>query len=226
MAAKRIQNLFQVDHRTQIKKEEANWITSYADMITILLCFFMLFFNVSRLDPTVIGAIKKDLKKSFSLKLDKLEQHAVPSKERFKSIESYISKDSKFSSELQMRMDLDEMVITFANDKYFESGSTILLPGMRKIVNKVARIIKRQGGSFQILVEGHSDSAPLLGSLRLRYKSNWVLSGIRAARIVNIFLAKRIKKERLSAIGYADSRPLVKEKKYEWKLAQTKSFNQ
>lgn len=57
----------------------------------------------------------------------------------------------------------------------------------------------------QIVIEGHTDSVPIRS---YRYPSNWELSGARAGSVVRYLEANGVSSQRLSAVGYADTRPL------------------
>ncbi len=60
---------------------------------------------------------------------------------------------------------------------------------------------------FNIVIEGHTDDVPLAGGGTI--KNNWELSSIRACRVLEYFLGQGFKKEKMTAIGYGDARPLV-----------------
>lgn len=57
-----------------------------------------------------------------------------------------------------------------------------------------------------IAVHGHTDAVPIHS---VRYPSNWELSGARAGSVVRYFEANGIDKQRLRAVGFADTRPLA-----------------
>ena len=58
-----------------------------------------------------------------------------------------------------------------------------------------------------IRIEGHTDNIPIHNK---KYQSNWELSTARAVAVVKYLIAEsRIAPERLSAVGYGDSRPRV-----------------
>jgi len=208
----RIKNTFEVDPNTRIRAEEASWVTSYADMVTILLCFFMLFFKLSKMDPSVVKIIKSELQATFKKEEVSTMSPAELRKRAFKKLYQNLSVLKKVDKNIKLNLYREEMVITFGNDKYFESGSEKVVPEMKHVVMKIADILKTKGKEFDIAVEGHSDSAPLAGVLRKRWGSNWTLSSARSAKIVEVFLDKGISPERLSAVGYADSRPVIKDK--------------
>ena len=62
-----------------------------------------------------------------------------------------------------------------------------------------------------ISVQGHSDSRPISRRLQFRYPTNWELSASRAASAVRVLRDTGIAAERMQAVGYADTRPLVEE---------------
>jgi len=53
-------------------------------------------------------------------------------------------------------------------------------------------------------VEGHTDDLPIHTQ---RFPSNWELSAARAASVVRFFIQQGIPKERLQAVGLADTQP-------------------
>ena len=59
-----------------------------------------------------------------------------------------------------------------------------------------------------ILIEGHTDNAPLTGKLKERYTNNRTLSSIRASQVVNYLVDfLEVDENRLVAEGYADQWP-------------------
>lgn len=71
---------------------------------------------------------------------------------------------------------------------------------LRRIVNVLS------GTSHEITVEGHTDSVPVRRNVR--YPSNWELSSARAGSVVRYLQANGIARQRLKAVGYADTRPI------------------
>jgi chemotaxis protein MotB len=59
---------------------------------------------------------------------------------------------------------------------------------------------------FPITVEGHTDTTPINTAV---FPSNWELSGARAASVVKLFMSAGVDGRRLSAVGYADQRPVA-----------------
>lgn len=61
-------------------------------------------------------------------------------------------------------------------------------------------------GGHRIIVEGHTDNLPIQTE---RFPSNWELSASRASSVVRYLQLAGIESTRLSATGYADTRPLA-----------------
>jgi len=79
------------------------------------------------------------------------------------------------------------------------------LPSTLEILDRVAKALAETNG--QLMVSGHTDDVPISTG---RYRSNWDLSSARASSVVHYLLKnKLIAPGRISATGYADSRPLV-----------------
>ena len=97
------------------------------------------------------------------------------------------------------------MIVSLATDKViFKRGEADLSPATIKIIDRIADTLKSVPNRIQI--EGHTCDLPVAS----RYPSNWELSTARASTVVRYMIeVKKIPPERLSASGYADSKPLV-----------------
>ncbi|WP_341666564.1 OmpA/MotB family protein [Alcaligenes sp. SDU_A2] len=85
----------------------------------------------------------------------------------------------------------------------FSSGGADLgLEGLA-VLRKLVAVLNTS--PHQIVIEGHTDSVPIRS---YRYPSNWELSGARAGSVVRYLESNGVLSQRLSAVGYADTRPL------------------
>lgn len=108
------------------------------------------------------------------------------------------------SKSATFRIDERGLVVTIATDKVlFDNGSAELQPKGRQILDAVAPTLA--GLPNKISVDGHTNSIPIHTE---RYPSNWELSTDRATGVLR-YLSGRIPGERMSATGFADTRPLV-----------------
>ncbi|WP_127475470.1 flagellar motor protein MotB [Sulfurivermis fontis] len=98
-----------------------------------------------------------------------------------------------------------ELLISFRHEAAFESGSEVLLPRFRPVVDRIGRLIATTHGT--VIVAGHTDDRPISTA---RFRSNWDLSTARAVSVVHRLLEMHtVAAERLIAEGYGDARPLL-----------------
>lgn len=97
------------------------------------------------------------------------------------------------------------LVLTILNDSVlFEPGQAMLQPSGLAILNLVTTRLAALPND--IAVEGHTDSRPISTS---RYPSNWELSTSRATSVLRYMLLQGFDSARISAAGYADTRPVA-----------------
>jgi len=94
------------------------------------------------------------------------------------------------------------VVLTLPADALlFDAGSADIGDRGVEILQQVAEVLK--GTTNELLIEGHTDSRPLVGD------SNWDLSSQRAASVAEVLIAAGIDPERLVVEGFADTRPVA-----------------
>ncbi|HEY0837945.1 MAG TPA: OmpA family protein [Azospirillum sp.] len=86
----------------------------------------------------------------------------------------------------------------------FAAGQAELSRGGRAVLARLVPVLAAAPGD--IVVEGHTDSTPIASG---RFPSNWELSAARAAAVVRALSELGLPETRLSATGYADTRPLT-----------------
>lgn len=91
----------------------------------------------------------------------------------------------------------------FPDQILFESGSAVLKPSFRSILDQLAGPLAQLPN--QVEVQGHTDNIPISTGA---YPSNWELSAGRAGAVIRYLTSRGIPAGRLQAAGYADTRPL------------------
>lgn len=86
--------------------------------------------------------------------------------------------------------------------------SAWLNPKVTRLLEKIAKGLKLLDPGY-IEIGGHTDNAPLPENARKVYPNNWYLSQARAISVLEVFEAQGIKKDRMCAIAYADTRPVA-----------------
>lgn len=112
---------------------------------------------------------------------------------------------SGLSTAIGFRREARGLVVSIVSDSVlFDEGAADVQPGGVLILEVIADALASTPNA--IIVEGHTDSRPISTA---EFPSNWELSTARATSVLR-FLSERqdIDEGRLSAAGYADTRPL------------------
>jgi chemotaxis protein MotB len=109
-------------------------------------------------------------------------------------------------SQIQSTITQRGLVIRLLTDKVlFDSGQADLKPQSGPLLTQVAKLIDLAPG-HDVMVEGHTDSVPIHGSV---YPTNWELSTARASRVVRYLVEHGARSLRMGASGYAALHPIA-----------------
>ena len=176
-----------------------SWLMSYADLITLLMCFFIIFVSVS--EP------KKD---KFSLITDGLANKfgsvdmSTPLQGVYSALMGTIEKNQMFR-DVAVEKGERNIEMELASGVFFQRTTAEFDPAKLPVLKEMADAFKSGAYlDFRIIVEGHTSDMVINSS---SYPSNWELSTARASRIVRYFIEQGVEPRRLVAVGYGDSQP-------------------
>jgi chemotaxis protein MotB len=183
--------------------DDSNWLVSYADMMTLLCAFFIMLFSMAKLDAPKFEEVKKAMVEQFG------GQYQSPHENLGKYV-SQIIQEAGVAKETTVRVDPRGVSIAFESTLFFDTLSAEVKPEGQAVLGKVIAALearqKQDLVHYKIVVEGHTDSRPVVSGI---FPTNWELSSARASRVVRYFIEKGFEPEKLAAIGYADTRPAV-----------------
>lgn len=159
------------------------WVTAYADLMTELVCFFVILYALS-------ASLNKDVRGAAE-EADQMVQ--------------------KGEIKAEVKVDKDGLKISLMEQgevAFFGSGSADTTPGMEATMAKLAPVLKKLTKGHDIIVEGHSDNQRISNDY---FDSNWELSTARATSVVRLLIDKhQFPPDHMGAIGYGEFRPIVK----------------
>ena len=180
--------------------EAEAWMATYADAITLLMAFFVLFFSISKVDGGKFDSVAESLNGTMSSKertSDRIELE--------KDLADIVEEEG--AQEVVQIGKSGEGAITLELDSgaFFKPGGAELLdqaiPVLKSIYEEFASPIYKK---FNISIEGHTDDDPISS---FKFPSNWDLSTGRASTVVRFMITEGMKKNRLKATGYGDTQP-------------------
>lgn len=204
---------------------KATWLTTYSDMVTLLMCFFILLFSLSVLNTRKFLAAMASLQGAFGILDAKSSSGILPGGDGLtqggqEQLEALARETAlleqllqEFRQKLQQEgmgdkvaVELEErgIVFRFSDAVLFDVGSAEIRPDAQPVLVKIGEIIKSVPNLVR--VEGHTDNWPISTE---RFPSNWELSTGRAASVVR-FLIERcgVEPARLQAAGYGEYHPI------------------
>ena len=224
------------------KKEEPEkapnherWLLTYADMITLLLTFFIVLYALSMVDAKKMARLAESLRTAFnvskstgasqqliemngqviplpapSVVSDENSPASSPQQEKLKLSETEDSLNDYSSkqgllAELAVEMEEKGLVLRLSEAFLFESGRAEIKPTAIPKLVSIGKLLNKTTNYLR--VEGHTDNIPIHSG---QYRSNWQLSAERATRLTEALVEiAHVSAERFSAMGYGEHRPLA-----------------
>lgn len=207
----------------------AGWMNTYADMVTLLLCFFVLLFAFSTLDAKKFEALSAAMRQQFSVQeggpvsissqnidagqlLDGqgetrtvTDSTATEKSHQVLAMLQEAIKEMGMETEIKTWVDERGVTVSISEQLLFDEGSAKIHPEARRVLYKIGEILKRLPN--ELAVEGHTDPERPLNSI---YGDNWGLSSARAARVTS-YLNETVgvPEGRLRAIGLSSTSPRI-----------------
>ena len=201
------------------------WLVSYADFITLLFAFFVVMYSISSVNEGRFRTVSESIKAALhpivsppatptpfqvgNNKPSSIVPNVVPSRDMavrrlqqaLKTLQASVRPET-----VQVTEPGDNtIVLSLPELVFFESGAATLraeaLPFLQSLAEALIELDR------QIKVQGHTDNVPMRSA---QFPSNWELSAIRAVMVVRALgELYGVPSQNLSAVGYADSRPVT-----------------
>lgn len=201
------------------------WLVSYADFITLLFAFFVVLYATSTQNQEKQKNFESSIRSKMRISapgsggpagasfgmdpIDLFHKNNVGNGELQDYVEKLLQKtlteDERKLNVGGLRHDVSGVRISLAAASFFPSGSAKLRRPALGSLDKIAKFLK--GAPHKIVIEGHTDDLPLSSS---EFETNWELGSVRATSVVRYLIkVHQFDPKRLSAVSYADTRPLV-----------------
>lgn len=204
------------------ENQGSGWLTTFNDLITLLMVFFVLLFSMSNLDVGKIQTWQKSLQSAFGVlkegnmtSISLKQPYKIYDKDK-KVLEKKKLDDAVIIKKLIKALNAEAGIkaidtkkgtlITLENAALFRLGKAgVNNKEAFPVLDKISNLMKKIPN--HIRVEGHTDNLQIIYSEK--FPSNWELSVNRSVNVVKYFIEKgNISPSRLSAVGYGESKPI------------------
>ncbi len=210
------------------------WLMTYADLITLLLIFFVIMYAITaaRAQQVETMAVRLSAMATAGNAILDYQKQGTPQQQNeplyqridkalsalqaqqakeekalekiVKRLQEYIDRNG-LAAEVSVSLNRQGVVVSFQDVALFASGSDQLSPQARRLVDAMAEPML--GVPNEVRVEGFTDNQPIHTA---RYPSNWELSTARATSVLEELVhGVGFPPQRLSATGYGQYRPKV-----------------
>lgn len=213
------------DSFTSGEEDNGGWLITYADLVTLLLVFFVLLYSISSTEQKHFVAAVKSIKSQMeanSLFAEYMDMFDFPDygnekislEERIglqprqdyiiRDVNKYITRNNN-SDEIKSFVHMGKIVIRIDGSYVFHQGSAVLNKGFIPVLGSILNILD-QYPEYMMNIKGHTDDISISTE---RYPSNWELSSARATEVLKYLVKNGVDPQRLTATGYGATMPIV-----------------
>ena len=197
----------------------ANWMDTYGDMVTLLLCFFVMLYSMSSVDQNrwiaLVQALNPDAVVAVGTEQDVPPDGSTVTQEHvdqqmselYQSIENLIQQ-SNLAGRVSVGRGSGFVFISFDNTVFFDGNSYVLREDGQQVLDQVAEALIPAADSInEIRILGHT--AQEVPDQPNNVPADRFLASNRAT-VVTVYLQEKdiIDPARLVSVGYGEWRPV------------------
>ena len=206
-----------------IEEGAPDWVVTFGDLMSLLLCFFVLLLSFSETDRQKYRVMSGSMAEAFGVQKKQrvmempmgtkiiakdFNQDSVAMELRenlIKDIQHEVDTQLIGMKDLvQVQVEKDSVTIRLMGETTFDSGSAEIRSQMVPVLNTIGSLLNETQGD--IVISGHTDNVPISGGM---YPSNLVLSMARAASVAEFILQKTtVEPGRVATMGFGEYRPI------------------
>lgn len=204
------------------------WMTTFSDLMTLLLTFFILLFSMSSVSDSKFNQASASMTLAFTGQDGLLpkEKTVVPDNngekgdiegvettgeeippelvEMYEKMEQLLH-EQEMDTTIGIEVDSEGIYLDIKDSILFSSGSAEVRGSGKDTLNNLAELINQVDN--EVIIEGYTDDVPMSNE---QYESNWELSTSRAVSVLRYLSEeKAVDPARLSARGYGEHHPIV-----------------
>ena len=204
----------------KVKKGAPAWVTTFADFMSLLMCFFVMLLSMSEIDTEKFKAMIEGMTRGFDTKHADVSVKAVDSKTKSQNKARMSDREKTVSDAVKLQDLLKPMiqkgqvellvrdgliVIRVLQGGSFKSGSSKLKIAFKPIARKLKKILAEIEGT--VAISGHTDDRAVKSR---RFRDNFELSSSRAYSVLHELLkGGDVQPNRFVVNGYAETQPLA-----------------
>ncbi len=221
-----------MEKKTKPKKHEEHmgeaWLLPYADVLTLLLALFIVLYASSNIDKEKLQEIASGFRAGLTSGFggyngSKMLGEEEPPDEMtgaefgldlqletlYNDIQIYLQQNNLEES-IELSVTSESVMITLANDIWFDSGSAYVSDKMTDSAKALAGLLSKSqvenNNILYVAIIGHTDNIPINND---EFTSNWHLSVMRAVNFMHDMIEySNLNPKYFNARGYGEYEPI------------------
>jgi chemotaxis protein MotB len=207
-------------------KGAPKWVTTFGDLMSLLLCFFVLLLSFSEIDRQKYKQVAGSMEKAFGMQRKRnvsesprhglkmiakdFDQESIATR-----VKEFIGRElednfdelyGKIKDDIEIEDKNGQLVIRMMGESTFDSGKAQIKPELKPLILRIGQILTSQTAG-DIIFAGHTDNVPVRGG---PFQSNLKLSIARAATVAQFMLDQTaIDPKRIATMGFGEFRPIA-----------------
>ena len=203
------------------------WLAAFGDLMSLLLCFFVLLLSMSTMDAKKVqeaigslagalsvleGGTKTEISRERQQKATPIESQEETSN-RVKTMSKSLIEVNEMlktsgSPEITLEESEDGFIIRLPDGLLFKPGSAVIEnEDALLFLKRIALIVKKLPEDLYVNARGHTDNNP--PDQTSPYKDNWELSTARAVSVAKELIKNKIDPKKITASGKAEFDPIT-----------------
>lgn len=216
--------------RKKAPESGGSWMDTYGDMVTLLLCFFVLLYSISSVNEqkfnAIAGALNPDLLKeaektggadaktdgenpnNSDKQSEEVQKNDATIEELYEQLQQAVH-DLNIESETELSKGEGYTFISFKDKIFFDGDQSVLKPEGKKVLDEFAKAIKKVSSKIQeIQILGHTSQGN--PDVPNNTRTDRTLSSLRAME-VTVYLQEKdvVSPEKLVSVSYGQFRPIA-----------------
>jgi chemotaxis protein MotB len=209
------------------EKGAPQWMATFGDLMSLLLCFFVLLLSFSEMDRQKYKVVAGSMEKAFGMQRKKniaesphlglkviardFDQEAIATR-----IKKFIGREleekfgdvyDEIDNDIEIDSGNDRIRIRMMGESTFASGKAEIRPKLKPMILHIGKILLKEAKG-DVVIAGHTDNVPVRQGNH--YQSNLKLSIARAASVAQFLLDNTsIDPKRVSTMGFGEYRPIA-----------------
>ena len=196
------------------------WMATFADMMSLLLCFFVLMLSFATMDVMKFEGMIGSMKDAFGVKrsdpgrfvamkdslIALFSEEAAGKELEAQTIDGQLhrlARDPRFAGSVEVLSGKGGVTFRIDGDLVFQPGNAQVHPTAFVILEEMAAVLRQF--DYEVSVQGHTDAT----KPGVSYPSNFNLSAARALAVLNFMVdVGGIPPKRLRAVAFGDTKPI------------------